>query len=77
MIPFDLEESSKRMYLHLRRKENLGAKCRCFYSAMYCSYVSCGTVPSCLTPKLHLRNRWKKLYSGLLVSLKKLKRKQS
>lgn len=22
MIPFDLEESSKRMYLHLRRKEN-------------------------------------------------------
>ena len=24
MIPFDLEESSKRMYLHLRRKESLG-----------------------------------------------------
>ena len=24
MIPFDLEESSKRMYLHLRRKETLG-----------------------------------------------------
>lgn len=25
MIPFDLEESSKRMYLHLRRKEPRGA----------------------------------------------------
>ena len=26
MIPFDLEESSKRMYLHLRRKESLGSR---------------------------------------------------
>lgn len=60
MIPFDLEESSKRMYLHLRRKENRWKK-------LYSGFVRKGKKDKSMFDTSKIPDIWDNLYYDLIT----------